>query len=335
MARVVAVLAVLRCTWAQPSARDTAEYFEPQCQSENDHGWPRFNSSKELESSAWATYFKLVYGELPSKYPLCIYDFWFLDTKAYTQANITGPAVKTGSDLKEGDLYLSGANLGIYHGKWAPLPDNAWVEIAHVAFPTEVKGYWVWRTRGTGVWYNIGKTKVFPQPADPMQTHRAAIEFLKANCSVAISPLWPLQEQEIFGLCAREKGYNSIQFEPQEGQVPLGSFGFTGLTEIVLVDIDGKYNCGVPDQTKTPLREGWAASRQCECTNFETDDSCGLMPRAPFPLWIMGSSPICKLQEGPWFWDRFKKCNPNTCKATTCARRSAAPAGDASSAIVV
>merc|ERR1712039_196302 len=202
-------------------------------------------------------------------------------------------------------------------GSWKPLADNTWVEIAHTAYPTELKGFWVWRTRGTGVWYNIGRTKVFPTPADPSKTHAEAIAFLTKNCSVTPSIRWPLQESDIFGSCAREKGFDSIQFEPQQGQKPLGTFGLPGLTEIVLVNIDGHDSCGVDDASKTPLREGWMASKQCDCENAVISDSCGLMPKAPNPL---TATPLCKLQEGA-FWNRWKPCDPTPCKPTSCGKR--------------
>lgn len=258
-----------------------------------------------------------VYGELPDTYPVCIYDLWSIDKDAYIKANIPGRKLVPATEVKEGDLFEGLGQYGIYHGSWKPLPDYAWVEIAHTAFPTELKGYWIFRARGTGIWYNIGKTKVFPTPADPKETHQAAINFLKENCSVQISraPPWPQVESDVFGLCAREKGLDSIQFEPQAGQKPVGTFGLTGAMEMVLVNIDGKYNCGVEDSQKTPLREGWMASHQCDCENYAMSDSCGLMSRAPFPLNITGTTPpLCKEQEG----HPGKSCDPSTCQQTKC-----------------
>lgn len=166
--------------------------------------------------------------------------------------------------------------------------------------------------------------------------YKEAIAFLVQNCSSKPSIGWPRQESDIFGFCAREKGIDSIQFEPQAGEQPLGSFGLAGATEMVLTNIDGMYNCGVEDASITPLREGWMASRQCDCENYEYTESCGLMRRAPFPLSIMGSDPpLCKLQQGPPFWNRWKACDPLTCKPTSCKpqRRSMAkmPTGQTAS----
>merc|ERR1712137_39254 len=107
---------------------------------------------------------------------------------------------------------------------------------------------------------------------------------------------------------------------------PMGTFGKTGLTEILLVNIDGRYNCGVQDASKTLFHEGWTASRQCECENYKIADSCGLpMPR---PFLLFGTHPrLCKKQEGPPFWNRWKVCDASTCKATRCRRR---PSGTSS-----
>merc|ERR1712039_540625 len=81
---------------------------------------------------------------------------------------------------------------------------------------------------------------------------------------------------------------------------------------------DGHDSCGVDDASKTPLREGWMASKHCDCKNAVISDSCGLMPKAPFPL---TATPLCKLQEGP-FWNRWKPCDPTTCLPTKSGKRS-------------
>ena len=264
--------------------------FEPRCSSESDYGWPRFHSRVELEADAkWTKYFLALYGELPSAYPVCVFDFWNLNAEAYAAAGLLGsrpiipyPAKPT----NDGDLYeaeTAPPSLGIYHSKWAPVPNNTWVEVAHEVLPTEQNGSWVWVTRGSGLWVNVGRTILFPTPADPSQTHAEAIAWARKGCSVKISSDWPLLESQIFGLCVREKGYGSVQFAPQQGQEPLGTFNLTGLTEMVLAGMDGDKGCGVADPELTPLRSGFNASHKCECANTPIPPTCGLMPRPPFP----------------------------------------------------
>merc|ERR1712070_1297972 len=137
------------------------------CGSDDDHGWPRFQSMDELQASPWKTYFMEVYGELPRAYPVCINDLWFLNKAAYEAAGITGHALVAETDVQEGDLfrsqdYMGNVRLMIYHEVYTPLPSNTWTEIEHTAIPTELKGFWVWRLRGTGVWANSGNTIAFP-----------------------------------------------------------------------------------------------------------------------------------------------------------------------------
>lgn len=295
--------------------------FLPNCPGTEQYGWPRFESREELEANAgWSAYWKEVYGELPSQYPVCTYDFWYINVEAWIASGLNGTReVVDSKAVKEGDLFGSvsttGGGLAIYHGKWEPVPNNTWVEVTHAVFPTELEGSWVWRSPGSGVWYNMGRTLVFPTPADPAKTHAEAIAFLTAHCSKKISPYWPQLESDIFGSCARELGYDSIQFQPQDGQSPMGTFGLTGLTEAVLVNVDGQYGCGTADPKQTPLRQGWKASSQCECENTPIPPDCGLMPFPPYPINITGAKPpLCAAQAQ----NKSVPCNTLACKHMTC-----------------
>uniref|UniRef100_A0A7S0IMV8 Phospholipase B-like n=1 Tax=Calcidiscus leptoporus TaxID=127549 RepID=A0A7S0IMV8_9EUKA len=277
--------------------------FEPSCTSTEEYGWPRFSSLAELQASAWASYIEAAYGELPSVFPVCMYDMWALDKAAFDGAglNTSRTIVTDPKAVKEGDLFVQSAlgffGYGIYHSHWAAAKDNTWIEVAHAVLPTEWTGAWTWRLRGSGVWVNVGKTIAFPTPADMSQVHMEAIHYLTENCSVKVSPYWPLSESDIFGLCAREKGFDSVQFEPQVGQAPLGTFGLTGLTELVLTRLSGNQTCGVPDASATPLRQGWRASSGCDCVNQPIPPTCGLMPFPPeaVPKGLV-KPPLCEAQ---------------------------------------
>jgi len=289
--------------------------FEPTCASDEDFGWPRFQSLPELQAdAAWSKYFSAAYGELPSAFPVCVYDFWALDKDAYLEAGLNGTRkIVNRLAVQEGDLFdqvtLGFEGLGIYHGRWAAAPNNSWVEVAHAVLPTEWTGAWVWRLPGSGVWVNVGRTKVFPTPSDPSKIHMEAITWLVANCSKQISPDWPLMESDIFGFCAREKGLDSIQFEPQAGEVPLGTFTAVGLTEIVIVSLDGNRSCGVPEPTPTPLRVGWRASRTCDCEPEVIPPTCGLMPFQPASLPNPAYPALCEAQAE----NHSSPCNPLAC----------------------
>lgn len=174
---------------------------------------------------------------------------------------------------------------------------------------------WVWRSRGSGVWANVGNTIVFPTPSDPTKVHADAIAFLSANCSKQPSKFWPQLESDIFGFCAREKGYDSVQFEPQEGEVPTGTFSLPGATELVLTNLDGDFNCGTSDgASDTLLRSGWFADNTCVCENQPIDPLCGLMAFPPLPE-IMVHPKLCEAQAE----NASVACQGTRCSATTCA----------------
>lgn len=207
---------------ATHAAQPPPGLFEPSCASSNDYGWPRFNNISALRADKpWATYLQAVYGALPTEFPVCIYDLWKLDSQQYIASglNASGLPVHDAHDknLKNGDLFgdYVGGGLQIYHEKWTPAANHTWVEVSHRVYPTELEGMWVWRQRGSGIFANVGRTIVFPTPSNPADIHKTAIEFLTANCSKRPSVEWPQLESDIFGFCAREKGYDSIQFEPQ------------------------------------------------------------------------------------------------------------------------
>ena len=128
------------------------------------------------------------------------------------------------TDLQEGDLFTSQSGLQIYHKEWRPAPSNAWVEIMHIAIPTELQGSWIYPLRGTNVWFNVGRTVVFPRDGSLTGSgHDSGKRFLATGCSRPPSNAWPLQESDAFGFCAREKVRT---FEPHRARGLLTSYAF-------------------------------------------------------------------------------------------------------------
>ena len=289
--------------------------FSSLCSSLSDYGWPRFATMAEAEAdSSWSAYFMEVYGELPTEFPACVYD---LDNLLAGAFNASGLAERymdrlvPSESVKEGDLFIDlFGNFHIYHGQWAPAPNNSWIEVARVVVPTEYSCAWAWNAPGSGVWFNVGRTIVFPTPSDQSELHAAAIEYLTQGCSAWQGwSAWPAVENVIFGDCAREKGIDSIQFEPQQGQSPTGTFNITGVTELVMVNVLGNYTCGAADASASPLRVGWAASEACTCENQPIDPTCGLMPDCPPTMPLGCTPPICEAAA------QGQPCNPATCVA--------------------
>ena len=301
------------------------------CSSADDHGLPRFETLSELKADAgWSQYFEDVYGDLPSGYPVCVFDLWLLDQSAFLKAGLDRRGYHVQSDpkkLKDGDLFRGYGGLNVYHSTWTPAANHSWVEVSHLVMPTELAGAWIWNTPGSGVWANVGRTVVFPSHTETAKTHAEAIAFLRKGCSRPISNKWPQQESDIFGFCAREKGIDSVQFGPSS-HAPLGTYGMPNAFEAVLTTLDGNQTCGVPNASATPLRVGWAAGEPCECErNLPINASCGLMPQCPMPRippWCgerCDCSPrLCGTHMGPKPWP---DCEPAACMpwSQSCDRR--------------
>jgi len=52
------------------------------------HAWPVFTSASKLQQDPWGAYFKSVYGELPSEFPLDVQDFWMLYDNSLLKAKV-------------------------------------------------------------------------------------------------------------------------------------------------------------------------------------------------------------------------------------------------------
>jgi len=274
--------------------------LEPSCQSDSDYGWPRFESAEQLSKSKWQIYFMEVYGELPIHYPVCIFDFWMLYPEALAKAGIDLNTTTKTSGFVDGDLIsdkqmhagwsLHHPALTLYHSKWQPLPSNTWFEVQHAAVPWEIGGWWAFRTRGSGIWVNSGNTLVLPDGNYLNHTlHVKASKFLaKHNQCHGIR--WQ-DRDAIFGKCAQQAGYDSIQFTP-DATKPWGSFGNIGTTELVIPALEGRFSCGTSDGSNTPLRAGFAASHKCTCENAPSSEQC-----VKDEDWTYCNLTACKLEE--------------------------------------
>jgi len=107
---------------------------------------------------------------------------------------------------------------------------------------------------------------------------------------------------------------DSVQFEPQELEVPTGTFGLPGLTELVLTDLQGDLDSGSANASETLLRSGWFATDTCAVENTPIDPLCGLMAFPPLPE-VMVSPKLCEAQAE----DPSVACEGTRCVATTCA----------------
>eukprot|EP01043_Picozoa_sp_COSAG02_P048456 COSAG02_NODE_4761_length_5016_cov_3.037014_2_plen_204_part_00 len=131
--------------------------------------------------------------------------------------------------LQVGDLFtcwnaLPVQRLQIYHNEWRPAPSNTWIEVEHLVIPTELQGSWIYPLRGTNVWFNVGRTVVFPRDGGLSGGgHDSGVRFLATGCSRRPSNAWPQYESDVFGFCAREKVRT---FEPHRAWGILTSYAF-------------------------------------------------------------------------------------------------------------
>jgi len=218
----------------------------------------------------WQKYFKAVYGEVPQVgYPLCIGDFRVLYTAELRKAGIRTPAASkcpkkanTGAYFTQmhGDQkkQFPGVNFILQRPPYKALPQRAWVEIAHHnENAQEVFGSWFYYMKGTGIWFNLGKTVSFGD-------HPAAYKYFKVHAKGKSEA-----KNTAMSRNAAASGYDSIQFlnhndhgtcGPCCQRLHLSSIN----VEIVGVKLKGTLSCAEPSGGGA-IRAGWMGGRACNC----------------------------------------------------------------------
>lgn len=291
---------------------------------DNVHGWPQFESAADLENDAgWRSYFQAVYGEIPkSGYPICISDFWLLYPMELQRAGITPPeaapvcpqertngafyqrntgAIQTSAESHERGDYsgsFPGASWILHLPPYAPSPDGVWTEIIHYGMPEyassatypEKFGAYFFLAKGSGIWFNLGRTLSF-------DTHWTALHHFKispdnlpcahckdkiedingtltgARCSGKIQDIVPWVHTQCLEELARKsaaENYDSLQFLNWRDK---GSCNYCcdqmGIhhnnIEVVATKLVGDYTCAEPPGG-SQIRAGWMGSRPCGCT---------------------------------------------------------------------
>lgn len=297
---------------AQVTNKFASWKFEPSCESDDDFGYPRFNSMDELKTSPWANHISKVYGELPtSGYPICMFDFWFLPNSTDLNAlglkpiedkaggkvhgwhlptfiqNIVSqfaPGIaypyKKG-EYVNGDLYSLMGGTTIYRDWYLfhQLPSNAWVEVTHLSsayFSHETDAMWFTRSRGSGIWFNVGKTIAFDSHQDGFtKMFNGTGECVQPPMPHTIDPLaMGAASENALSRCIRSQGYDSAQMRPNPYPV-MNTFGQAGWAELFSSRYVGKYACGTPNGGPSPfLKSGWQASRACDCDPSQLQTNC-------------------------------------------------------------
>lgn len=244
--------------------------------------FPIFKNKYELENSIWSKYFIHIYGEIPdSDYPIDLNTFLILYTNILEKYNIvlSDKCIKDKNcysicPSKNGDLYSNMSyiddmkyTIWIYHKPpFKALSDNSIVEIIHTSggYPRqksiESTGSWMYYAKGSGIYFNIGKTISFIDHSESVK------HFLDINISCPLREECAYYFRDVF-TNAKNMGYDSIQY--------LKHYDMRcGNTAIEIVDLHGvgAYPCG--NKTKYNIKSGWNGKNICICDNHKQSVNC-------------------------------------------------------------
>ena len=247
-------------------------------------GWPSYASSAELSASPWGAYFTKIYGAAPpdgADYPFCIGNLWVLYSDTIAKLGIKTPksvgTCPTNGGKTEGQVYNVNNNFSPQNMIWIwhPYPrvafkDKTWVEVIHMGskggLSDEHVGSWFFYAKGSGMWFNIGKTITFIDHGD-------AYKHFGAH-----------NNEDMCGKGAKA-GFDSIQFtahtdcefnhcNKQKGTVYMNY-------EIVSTKLVGIYSCASKSGTSPLIKSGWEGSKPCTCSNAPNELNCNGIPVKP------------------------------------------------------
>lgn len=244
--------------------------------------WPVFADQNSLKTSKWGAYYTAVYGELPTSqyFPLRVDSNWMLYNDILVKEAITLPRALTYCPTNQDDPYLEGnfyqppKVVWLWHKyPYAVLPANTWQEVTHEQDPfgDEKNGAWFMYAPGSGIWFNMGQTKMFAE-------HQDAYSYFNIG--------HPADPNSAMSIAAAGQGFDSLQFTAHVDHVNYqcdshntgkGGFDYMGF-EIVGVKLVGTYACGSKAGAPGSLRTGWMASKQCSCDNSKQFLNCQGVP---------------------------------------------------------
>jgi len=199
--------------------------------------------------------------------PVNTIDFWCYHVDKISKAGVTLPAstgkcpsstsALTGERYEVNNIYSSNSLTWLWHPLDSATPYNGFsshsvVEVSHHAdyFGDENFGMWFVYASGSGVFLDLGVTKIF-------ERHRDGYEFFEATGN------------EDMCRKAAAAQYDTIQFIGHTDDVNYPCAHQIGAPwlnmEIVAVKLVGKYTCGIERDTPPSLRAGWKGAKECVC----------------------------------------------------------------------
>ena len=139
---------------------------------------------------------------------------------------------------------------------------NSIVEVSHRKDPfgDEHHGMWFVYAKGSGVFLQLGTTKIF-------QEHDDAYSFFKTA-----------SDNEQMCQAAAAQGYDTIQFIAHRDSTNYPCAKQIGVNwmniEIVAVKMVGTYPCGQAQGTAAALRAGWDGDKPCKCDPNNPNTNC-------------------------------------------------------------
>ena len=250
----------------------------------DDSGWCSFKSLGDFMLNPWCDYFCNVYGEAPDRFPVSISDSFAMiydkvaDELDVKQRDKVGTCPKKGA--KKGEHYGSNNKYQPKHTSWIwdPPPYSAvkkdkWVEVLHEKDPfgDEKHGCWMLKAKGSGIWFNIGKTISFAEHSEAYK-HFGVSQGGDMNVKLAKA--------------AADKGYDSIQFTAHHDHTNYPCDEDAGVPymniEIVGVKLSGASACCAPSHPKPyespSFRSGLKADRECTCDTSQEHLNCAGVP---------------------------------------------------------
>lgn len=240
---------------------------------------PVFYNSAALQQSPWGSYFVSLYGSLPRSYPLEIEKFWcFYSDKLQAHGISLPPSVgkcptagaPEGQHYDENNMYSSKDLTWLWHLSCAcyeGFDSNSLVEVSHAKDPfgDEHYGMWFVYAKGSGVWLNVGSTKIF-------DNHEDAFKFFGAKTTKAVDINEDMCQK------ATAAGFDTVQFIKHDDDVNYPCAKPIGVPwmnmEIVAVSLTGTYACGSAQGTPSSLRAGWHGEKPCKCDPSNPNTNC-------------------------------------------------------------
>jgi len=241
-------------------------------------GWPSFSSWQQLAGDPWGNYFKSLYGSVPNTgFPLCIGDFWMFYDNLVAQHGVKIPkSVGACPNVNQaGSRYTNNNKIsppGV-SWSWHPIPfqpfaANSWVEVIHRKDPwgDEHSGVWFFNAKGSGVWFNIGKTIHFNDHGAGWIHFRAGGGGGAANQRMCTN--------------AAKGGYKSIQFMAHSDGGIYDNCRKNSKSPYLNIEIVGtagygENTCAAKTGTWSELYVGWqGGGGPCKCDTSASDLNC-------------------------------------------------------------